>query len=195
MEPIKPHLAMKLDSLSDLPAMQPPPGFSVRSYQPGDEDSWNAIISESFERRADFESEIRSKVQYVPERVWFVLSSNRAVATATAWRIGKFGMDYGTVHMVGRVRDPSAKGSGKLATIAVLHRLRFEGLNKAVLQTYDFRLPAISVYLGLGFVPLLVHENQRQRWVDVFKNLGRSDLADSFSGILGGPVMETVDDP
>jgi len=195
MELVKPHLAMKLDPLSDLPPLDLLPGFSVRSFMPGDEEAWNAIISESFERPADFESEIRAKVQYVPERVWFVLKDGSPVATATAWRIGKFGPDFGIIHMVGRLNTPSAKGSGRLATLAALHRLRFEGLKKAVLQTYDFRLPAICVYLGMGFVPLLVHENQRRRWKTVLTELNRPDLIVRFRGILAGPVLETADDP
>ena len=63
-----------------------------------------------------------------------------------------------------------------------------EGRTHVKLQTDDFRLAAVRQYLRLDFVPLLVDENQRQRWRDVFQALGQPALAERFAGILGGPV-------
>jgi len=40
------------------------------------------------------------------------------------------------------------------------------------LETDDYRLPAIKTYLNLGFEPLLVHENQRDRWRNILSALG-----------------------
>lgn len=53
-----------------------------------------------------------------------------------------------------------------------LRKFRSDGLESAMLQTDDFRLPAIRTYLNLGFTPMIVHENQFARWVLVFAQLG-----------------------
>ena len=43
-----------------------------------------------------------------------------------------------------------------------------------MLDTDDFRLPAIKNYLNLGFVPVYVGENHGERWRIIFKKLGCS---------------------
>ena len=55
-----------------------------------------------------------------------------------------------------------------------------EGRTWAVLQTDDFRIPAVKTYLKLGFEPLIVHENQPKRWKDVFSAIGRPELIDKI---------------
>ena len=55
------------------------------------------------------------------------------------------------------------RGLGFHVSLACTHIMAAEGRTSAVLQTDDFRLPAIKSYLRLGFAPLLMHENQRQR--------------------------------
>ncbi len=41
------------------------------------------------------------------------------------------------------------------------------------LRTDDFRLPAINVYLNLGYLPFLCATDMSRRWVEVFKKLER----------------------
>jgi mycothiol synthase len=43
-----------------------------------------------------------------------------------------------------------------------------------VLDTDDFRLPAIKNYLNLRFVPMFDGENHKLRWQDIFEKLGLS---------------------
>jgi mycothiol synthase len=67
-------------------------------------------------------------------------------------------------------------GLGRLVTLAVLHHLQRRGFRSADLSTDDFRLAAIKMYLGLGFVPQYLTDADRQddheaRWSAVFARL------------------------
>jgi mycothiol synthase len=89
---------------------------------------------------------------------------------------------------VGVVPEHSGKGLGVQINLVALHHMVREGRRQAVLETDDFRLPAIKTYLKLGFQPVLVHENQRERWRSVFARLGRAELSERFRNLLEGPV-------
>ena len=48
------------------------------------------------------------------------------------------------------------------------------GLDQAVLETDDFRLPAVRTYLRLGFVPEPRTPGDARRWSKVLRNLART---------------------
>ncbi|MCJ7822097.1 MAG: GNAT family N-acetyltransferase, partial [Armatimonadetes bacterium] len=64
------------------------------------------------------------------------------------------------------------RGLGRALVLSVLRRLREVGVASATLDTDDFRLPAIRLYLALGFRPELTHESHAERWRDVRRELG-----------------------
>ena len=166
-----PQLVMARRTLTNLPKLSPPRPLSVHSFRPGDEAAWNRIICESFGRDADFDQEIRQREPYHPDRVMFADVHGQPMATATAWHKPEDDSGHGHLHMVGRRALPEAKGTGYWASLAALWRLQREGRCSAMLQTDDFRLPAIVIYLRLGFVPQIVHPNQPERWRGVFARL------------------------
>jgi mycothiol synthase len=47
-------------------------------------------------------------------------------------------------------------------------------LDQAVLETDDFRLPAVRTYLRLGFVPEPRTPGDARRWSKVLRNLART---------------------
>jgi mycothiol synthase len=55
----------------------------------------------------------------------------------------------------------------------ILEDFRDRGYRDAVLETDDFRLPAIKVYLRFGFVPVyeVKGEDQRARWSALFQKI------------------------
>ncbi|MFO7946233.1 MAG: GNAT family N-acetyltransferase [Armatimonadota bacterium] len=189
--PQKPQLTMKRPDLKNLPEITLPDGYELRTFQPGDERAWEAIVARAFDRdvpEGHFDSRIGDHDAFQPERVFFICHNGEGVATATAWYMEKWGENTGYVHMVGVKPGHQGKRLGYQVSLAVLHRLRGEGFEEAVLTTDDFRLPAIKTYLNLGFEPVLVHENQRERWRDVFEALGMPELAEKYSAVLNGPV-------
>jgi len=189
----KPQLVMKRTDLAGLPEICLPDGYTIRCYEEGDGPAWEQIIGASFGRQVEpgeFDRNIREREAFRPERVLFVLHGDEAVATASAWDSPGWGAQVGQLHMVGVKPGHQGKRLGHWASLGALHQFRAEGRNCVMLSTDDFRLAAVKIYLALDFVPVLVHENQRQRWADVFTALGMPDQADRFADILRGPVTE-----
>lgn len=91
-------------------------------------------------------------------------------ATASARYNDQFpGVGY--VHWVGV--DPAARGQqlGTIVMAAVIARFVADGMTAAILETDDPRLPAITSYLGQGFVPQYPGPDHEARWSAVFSAL------------------------
>jgi mycothiol synthase len=175
-EKLKPQLCMERTGLDDLPDISLPDGYVLRSSQPGDGGHWARIINESFGGldwdTSNFERGMVQHPAYRPDRILFVCAPDRSpCATASAYRQERFGPDVGYLHFVGVCPGHAGKKIGFSASLAVLRKFREEGVDCAVLDTDDFRLPAIKTYLRLGFRPLIVHENQPGRWDRVYSQL------------------------
>ena len=56
------------------------------------------------------------------------------------------------------------KGLGKNICIAVINHFIEKKYKKIILQTEDWRISAISIYLKLGFRPVYTDENLEKRW-------------------------------
>ncbi len=173
---MEPQLAMFRGHLAGLPAIQLDDGYGLRHFRPGDEQAWEAILSASFEKdfTGTFQQLIGSRAVFREERVKFVTFQGLPVATATAWHDARYGPTVGYLHMVGALPNHRGRRLGMWASVAALQQHVGEGFASALLETDDYRLAAIKVYLKLGFTPLLVHENQRQRWRTVLGSLGLS---------------------
>jgi mycothiol synthase len=173
-----PQLVMMLPELSSLPPMQLPEGYSGRSLRVGEESDWEHIVSEAFGRSYQFAETLAKYDLYKPDAVQFICDGgDRPVATATAWHRDKWGDHCGYVHMVGVLAAHGGKGLGAQVSIMALNRMEQEGFSTAVLNTDDFRLPAIRTYLKIGFVPYIDHESHESRWAAIAEQLGDHGLA------------------
>lgn len=161
----KPQLSMKRTSLTDLPVIDLPDGYTYRSFNDGDDAYWEAIIQDSFNAQISFEQRLRPDPAFRPERVFFVCHDGIPVATASAWFRDNWGESTGYLHMVGIKQSHSGRGLGLQASLLALRYMSsHEGFDQCVLETDDFRIPAIRTYKKLGFVPNIVHPNQPLRW-------------------------------
>jgi mycothiol synthase len=177
MEPIKPQLIMHRSTLKSLPDLHLPLEFSLRSSREGDDLHWTRIIRESFPETSFednfFQSTMVDDPAYAPDRILFVCAPDGLpCATASAYRRESFGPSVGYVHFVGVRPQYVGRKLGAAVTIAVLIKFVEQGLEEAYLETDDFRLPAISIYLRLGFVPSMQHESHPSRWRTIYKELG-----------------------
>lgn len=165
------QLFMRRPNLEGLPPVYLPAHYTLRTFQPNDAVHWEHIIDTTFEMNSSFANEMESHPYFAPEKVFFICHNDIPVATAAAWNSEE--QDTGYVHMVGSLPEYKGKGLGYQVSLATLHQMRHEGKEQAVLQTDDFRLPAIVTYLKLGFVPEHSHPTHAQRWEDIAKELGR----------------------
>ncbi|MDE0019556.1 MAG: GNAT family N-acetyltransferase [Candidatus Poribacteria bacterium] len=169
------QLRMVRPNLENLPALALPAGYGMRTYRKGDEEHWARIISDSFggrERTAqDTKNEITSRDVFIPDGFYFAIHRGVPVGTACAWRQSVDEKEVGYVHMVGVVAEHTGHKLGKWVSLAVLAYFRDNGFISAMLDTDDFRIPAIKTYLNLGFVPVYVEEGQPERWRNIFQRL------------------------
>jgi mycothiol synthase len=166
-EKYKPQLVMYRPNLAELPAVQLPEGYSCRTYQPGDEAAWESIIFQSFQWKSDFRKQMEEDEYYNLGKIFFICYGDTPIATASAWHRPAWGRHVGYLHMVGVIPGHGGKGLGLQVSLAALHHMANTGKEASILETDDFRIPAIKTYLRLGYKPLLIHENQAERWKDL----------------------------
>ncbi len=169
------QLRMVRPNLNDLPKLELPSGYHLRTYREGDEIHWANIISDSFGGRRrtaqDTQNEITNRDVFVPDGLYFITHQDIPIATACAWRQSVDETDVGYVHMVGVVGEHTGIRLGKWVSLAVLFYFKENGFSCSMLDTDDFRLPAIKTYLNLGFIPVYVDDTQTKRWKDIFQTL------------------------
>lgn len=165
-----PQLFMRNKNITALPPFSLPLGFSLHNHKEGTEENWENIIEKAFGVKYSFEKCIRNGGDYKPEYVLYIAKDNVYIATATAVEKADFPGE-GWFRMIASVPEARGLGAGRLVCLAALHSLAARGYKTAVLSTDDERIPAISLYLSLGFEPLINHESHEERWAKVFEQL------------------------
>lgn len=169
------QLHMVRHSLDDLPPIEIPAGYELRTYQPGDEEAWaeimNTGIGEWTVQRV--KEELTQKPQFLPDGLFFVTHHGRPVGSACAWRMSPDEWSVGWLHMVCVLPEHRGKGLGHLVTLAVLHWFREHNFREVWLSTDDHRLPALKAYFRLGLEPVCRDDVGRERWQAVFEKLGK----------------------
>ena len=181
------QLRMVRPNLDNLPKLELPTGYGMRTYLQGDEAHWARIINDSFggrERTAqDTRDQITGRDVFVPDGFYFATHRDVPVGTACAWRQSVDEKDAGYVHMVGVVAEHTGHKLGKWVSLAVLYYLRDHGFKCAMLDTDDFRIPAVKTYLNLGFIPVYVEEGQPERWRKIFEKLKLPSMSSQIENV------------
>jgi uncharacterized protein (DUF952 family)/GNAT superfamily N-acetyltransferase len=162
------QLRMGFTRFDELPPPLPPPCFELRTYRPGDEDAWLELLSSGYFGpwdRARLDRMLAGGRAPMPlEGVFFVTAGDLPVGTAcTFLHPGQ----AGAIPELGWVAvNPAHRGQGlgRLACLAVLNYVKKLGFRYIYLLTEDFRLPALKIYLELGFEPEYQDSSQPERW-------------------------------
>jgi mycothiol synthase len=104
-------------------------------------------------------------------RTFVVMRDGMAAATASVRLVPEIYPESGYLHYVGVHPAHQGQRLGYFLALVVLHEFVELGCRDAVLETDDFRVPAIKTYLKLGFVPENRHSTHAQRWQHVLLNL------------------------
>ncbi len=151
-----------------MPAAKTPHGFDLRPYRPGDEDSWIQLINTG-EFASDWDRPHFDKYILGPERAAGsrVAVSDGVIVAATFASL-QTGMDNtGRVDFVASRPEYRGLGLGRLVCSAVVRHLVDRGYERVILFTDDWRLPAIGLYLSMGFRPRIAREDMPGRWEKV----------------------------
>lgn len=163
---------MRRKSLEDLPELEVPDGFELRTFRLGDESRWATLMTGAI-GVWDEESTAQKFLGdpgVNPEGIFFLTSDDHYVATATDKQLPE--SDIGYLHMVAVAPRYRGRGLGRCISLAALLHMRERGCDEAVLDTDDFRLPAIRTYLALGFVPDMLAADHAERWRAISGELG-----------------------
>ena len=108
------------------------------------------------------------------DSIFFVADPDgRLISTATAQI---FDEHTGNLHMVGTSMDCKGKGAGRAVCTACVRYFQKHNLTLAHLLTDDFRIPAIKIYVGLGYRPYLYDVDMKDRWTALLPILGLKEL-------------------
>ena len=154
---------------------RPPPGYVLRPFTPGDQDSWVQLIKRvelGDWDRARFDQYFDDP-EHNPERKEGsrVVSFDKRVVTATFASRRKLRPGVGMLDYVATAPEHQEKGLARCVCTAVLRFFADFGYTAVSLNTDDWRLPAIKLYLSLGFEPVMEREDMPARWERIMKEI------------------------
>ncbi|MGC2742935.1 MAG: GNAT family N-acetyltransferase [Candidatus Angelobacter sp.] len=149
-----------------------PDGYMLRQLRSEDEARYDELFHLAFADEGRFQETIERTLAggfFVVEHV----ASHELVASCVAMR-GSSSPRHVQGQLGWLVTDPShtRKGLGTTVSASVTNRLVAEGYPCPFLGTEDFRLAAISIYLNLGWRPLIYCDDMESRWRSIFAKLG-----------------------
>ncbi len=147
-------------------------GYGIHTHIEGQEKIWEDIIESAFNHRYIFKDFHEKLGGYKPEYIYYVTKDGKEISTAMGTESPNFPGE-GWFRMIAAVPEARGTGAGKLVCQAIMHSLAARGYKSIVLSTDDDRLPAIGMYLSLGFEPIIFDEEHEQRWAKVKENLNK----------------------
>ena len=174
---VKPiSLAMRADSLENLPEFALPAEYGWRYFQSGDERRWSEIELSAGEW-SDVEAGLLKFRKYYPtddglnERMIFLTDNGVPFATATAW-FNEADPTEGQLHWVSVDAAHQGMGLSRVLVSMAMRRLRELGHRSATLTTQTQSWVAIKVYHRFGFRPMIRAEEEIEGWRIVSRKTG-----------------------
>ena len=170
------QLRMTRHGLKNLPRLQCPDGYHIRTYRKGDEAYWALIMDTTFvdigRTVQDTYDNVINQPNFDPNGFCFVSHKGIPIGTACGWNRCICGKLVGYIDMLAVLPEHTGHKLGKWLTVFLLYYFRTQHVTSVMLDTDDFRLPAIKNYINLGFVPTYLRENHVRRWENIFQKLG-----------------------
>lgn len=176
----KTHIIMRRPYLLDLPKVAPlPEGYRLRTFQRDDALAPLATtLSAAFGVPWDIDR-VHNKLTEAPDvkAIYIVDWQGRPVATASSRCLPDRFPGAGIVHWVGTQPHHAHRGLSSVLITRLFEDFLQRGYTEAVLETDDFRIPAIRLYLKFGFTPVyeVDGEDHRCRWSAIFQTLFSSN--------------------
>ncbi len=181
------QLAMVFDAaaVGRLPDIAPPDGYIARTYRPGDAASWaDTLQAGGFEEWEEAGVEEFMEIDERLEGSSVIEHEGRIVAATFASRVsnrlstvgvsGEDPYEEGLIDYVVTHPEHRGKGLGRVTCTEVARFLVARGCKAVSLNTDDWRLPAIHIYLSMGMSPVMTREDMPERWAAVYQKLKES---------------------
>jgi N-acetylglutamate synthase-like GNAT family acetyltransferase len=178
MDPIQECIDVKMirENLDDIPEYDLPAGYSIRWYQPGYKEYWQAVqsLADVYNRVTPelFERQFGTDAKLLSERQCFLcVDEKNIIGTATAWLDNLGGKSLGRIHWLAIVPQQQGKGLAKPLLTTICKRLKELGHSKTYLTTQTVRIHAINLYTKFGFAPMVDSERDREIWEKLRKHI------------------------
>ena len=166
--------------LADNPLMELPPipeGFAIRDAREADAAEYLDLrVASGFSVWTVEQFLAHRDNEIVPDGIRVVedLANKRLVAASSAQHgyYPEVHPDWGGLGWVLSRPEYRGKGLGWLASASVMRYLKNAGYKKASLLTDDWRVPALKLYLRMGWRPWLVEDDMPDRWKAICDTLG-----------------------
>ncbi|WP_170285642.1 GNAT family N-acetyltransferase [Microbacterium rhizomatis] len=141
------------------------PGLALREATAADEKAIAETLAASFEEEWDV-ARVRAEFSDAGDVpvTWLVEDEQGVVGVASERIMPGTYPDAGYVHYVGVLDRARGRRVGATLTARCLQGFAERGLATAVLETDDFRVPAVVTYLRLGFVPTYRSAAEQGAW-------------------------------
>ena len=177
LELILPPINMKVKEI------KVPDGFLLRNYIEQDVDDVLSILSLSQLNNWNKEK-INKNINGFVQNGFFVVidKSNQKVVASMAARVRPARKHCKSGDIGWLCTDPKyrGKGLGYIAAAASVNCLLSNGYNDIFVNTDDDRLPAIKIFLKLGFKPLMYKNTMLSRWSLIKKKIGVNEKYQSI---------------
>ena len=172
----KPQLRMVWPQrlISQPPEVETPAGYEIRHYQPGDEQRFYEVMRLAGWPRWDAKRLDYSLSRIIPNGWFMAVEEQSKTVVGTAMCLHNY---TGSLPFWGDLGwlacDPAhtGRGLGLALSAAVTSRFIEAGYRKIGLHTEYYRLPAIKIYLKLGFLPMLKGGDAIDLWREVCQKL------------------------
>jgi len=153
--------------LNTPPAVRLPPGYTLRTYQPGDEPRFYQVMELAGWPGWNGDRLRPWLLRMLPEGWFMAVHEESSEIAATAMALHDHTWLHPFCGELGWVAgDPAhaGQGLGLAVCAAVTARFMAVGYCQIHLYTEDFRLPALKTYLKLGYIPFLSTPEMPERW-------------------------------
>jgi ribosomal protein S18 acetylase RimI-like enzyme len=160
--------------LASPPAPNVPNGYRLRLYTDTDEAGYLAVMNKLDFGAWDAARLARARQAVLPGGFFVIehVATGTIVATAQAGhRPSERHPEGGELGWVAADPEHAGRGLGRAVTAAATRRLIEAGYSRIYLSTEDHRLPALKVYLSLGYEPFLYTDHMAERWQAIRKQL------------------------
>lgn len=156
------------------PAVAIPPEYRLRQWRPDDHDAYQALLAAAEMGVCPVSY---WEARWLPDGFFVVeheLTGELAAACFASHQPAARHPSGGNFGWLATSPRHAGKGLGRVVSAAVTARLIRGGYRRIYLETHDHRLPALHIYLSMGWLPLLYLPEMEGRWKAVYDQLGRS---------------------
>jgi mycothiol synthase len=161
LAPIRTLLVLGRSLGGDQPPADPPPGITIRTFRPGDEEGWLAVNARAFASHPEQGAMTRTDLDQRLAEPWFdpagLLLAIRAADEQIVgfhWTKREPGASTGEVYVIGVDPDAGVRGLGTPLLGAGLRYLRDSGATDVDLYVESDNVRALALYHRYGFTPV-----------------------------------------